>query len=92
MVQCQIFLIQTLVNVTVEDPGLPVLLHRNEMYMCLFEDSKGRFNITVPAVEVEPLTRYSCNIINQLREYSELNIGTIVIIGYSGTPNNGHSK
>ena len=61
-------------NVTVGGPGLPANLD-NEAYMCHFEDGRGRFNITVPAMEVIPLTQYTCDITNQTFMYDGVQAG-----------------
>ena len=61
-------------NVTVGGPGLPANLD-NETYMCHFEDSGGRFNITVPAMEVVPLIQYTCDITNQTFMYDGVQAG-----------------
>ena len=37
----------------------------NETYICFFEDSIGRFDIVVPAVEVTPGRAYTCDIRNE---------------------------
>ncbi len=55
-------------------PGLPTKL-QNETYSCHFEDSLGRFNITVPAMEVIPGTDYTCNITNEVPDYKGVQAG-----------------
>ena len=49
---------------SVSVPGLPAKLE-NESYRCQFEDSQGRFTITVPAMEAIPGSEYTCNITGQ---------------------------
>ena len=66
--------------VSVSPPGLPVPL-RNETYSCHLADSKGRFNITVPAVEVSPRTDYNCDIRGLVPDYQGLSAG--LYINYS---------
>ena len=61
-------------NVTVEGPGLPVRLE-NETYSCHFENSIGRFNITVPAVEVTPGRAYTCDIRDEDIAYDGIQFG-----------------
>jgi len=61
-------------NVSVSGLKLPAPLE-NESYSCHFEDSMGRFNITVPSVEVIPGTAYTCNITNQVPDYGGIQAG-----------------
>ena len=61
-------------SVSVGGPGLPAKL-RNETYSCYLEESLGRFNITVPAVEVNPSTDYTCNITNRVPDYEGIQAG-----------------
>ena len=63
------------VSVSVGGVGLPARLE-GESYSCHFEDSRGRFNITVPAVEQTPGTNYTCNITNQVPDYAGIQAGT----------------
>ena len=51
-----------------EGSGLPAQLE-NEPYSYFLEDSMGRFNITVPAVEVTPGRVYTCDIRNESIAY-----------------------
>ena len=62
-------------NVSVGGPGLPIIVE-DETYSCHLEDSMGRFNITVPAMEVTPRTEYSCNITNRVPDYQGVQAGT----------------
>ena len=57
-----------------EGPGLPAQLE-NETYSCFFEDSMGRFNITVPAVEMTPGRAYTCDIRNESIAYDGVQSG-----------------
>ena len=57
-----------------EGPGLRAKLE-NETYSCFFEDSTGRFNITVPAVEVTPGRVYTCDIRNESIAYDGVQSG-----------------
>ena len=55
-------------------PGLPAVLI-GESYSCHFEDSLGRFNITVPSMEVTPGTQYTCNITNIVQQFDGVQAG-----------------
>ncbi len=46
--------------------------------MSFFEDSEGRFNITVPSVEVTQGTSYTCNITNQVPLFNGVKAGMYV--------------
>ena len=59
-------------------PGLPTKLE-NEMYSCHLADSEGRFVITVPAVEVTTSTEYTCNIINNVPNFSGVQAGMSIV-------------
>ena len=61
-------------NVTIEGPGLPAGLE-SEIFSCCFEDSMGRFNITVPAVEVTPGRSYTCDIRDEDIAYDGIRSG-----------------
>lgn len=61
-------------SVAVGGPGLPDLLP-DESYSCLFVDSEGRFNFTVPAVAISSGTNYSCNITDRVPFYSGITAG-----------------
>ena len=71
--RCHLFVLIQL-NVTVSGPGMPANLD-NEIYMCHFDDSRGMFNITVPAVEVIPFTHYTCDITNETFMYDGVQAG-----------------
>ena len=62
--------------------GLPTKLG-DETYSCHFEDSLGRFNITVPAMEVIPNTNYTCNITNQVPDYQGVQAGKDHLLVYN---------
>ena len=55
-------------------PGLPAKFE-DEIYSCHFEDSLIRFTITVPAVEVNPGTDYTCNITTRVPDFDGLQAG-----------------
>ena len=55
-------------------PGLPAVLG-GESYSCHFEDSQGRFNITVASMEVTPGTQYTCNITNIAQQFGGVQAG-----------------
>ena len=57
-----------------EGSGLPAQLE-TEPYSCFWEDSMGRFNITVPAVEVTPGRAYTCDITNEDIAYDGVQSG-----------------
>ncbi len=59
-------------------PGLPTKI-RDEVYSCFFEDSEGRFNITVPSVEVTQGTSYTCNITNQVPPFDGVKAGMYIM-------------
>ncbi len=63
-------------NISVGGDGLPLKLE-DETYSCHFEDRLGRFNITVPAMEVIPGTDYTCNIINHVPDYPGVRAGKV---------------
>ena len=55
-------------------PGLPAkFIYEN--YLCHFEDSAGRFNITVQAEEIVEGTNYTCNITNLVPPYDGVQAG-----------------
>ena len=62
-------------------PGLPVKLP-DETYSCFFEDVMGRFNISVPSVEVTAGTSYTCDITDQVPSFDEVQVGMYTIIMY----------
>ena len=55
-------------------PGLPAVLG-GESYSCHFEDNLGRFNITVPSMEVTPGTQYTCNITTIVQQFGGVQAG-----------------
>ena len=60
-------------------PGLPAVLG-GESYSCHFEDSRGRFNITVPSVEVgSDRTQYTCDITNDLQLFQGVQAGRCIM-------------
>ena len=77
-------------NVSVGGPGLPINLE-GETYSCHLEDSMGRFNITVPAMEVTPRTEYTCNITNEVPVYEGVQAGKDNDCTCITTINNCHS-
>ena len=64
---------------SVGGPGLPANL-AGETYSCHLADSLGRFNITVPAMEVTPGTNYTCNITNRVPDYQGVQAGMQKVI------------
>ena len=50
----------------------------NETYSCRFEDSMGRFAITVPAVEMTPGRVFTCDIRNEGIAYDGVLAGKYV--------------
>ena len=48
-------------------------------YSCHLADSLGRFNITVPAMEVTPGTNYTCNITNRVPDYQGVQAGKVTL-------------
>ena len=65
-------------NVSVSGPGLPTKLD-NETYSCHLADSEGRFVIIVPAVEVTTSTEYTCNITNNVPDFSGVQAGMSIV-------------
>ena len=63
-------------------PGLPAVLGV-ELFSCHFEDSLGRFNITVASMEVTPGTQYTCNITNIVQQFGEVQRGRLPTNGDS---------
>ena len=60
-------------------PGLPAVLG-GESYSCHFEDSLGRFNITVPSVEVTPGAQYICNITKRVQQFGGVKASRFCIL------------
>ena len=60
-------------------PGLPVKLP-DETYLCFFEEVMGRFNISVPSVEITAGTSYTCDITDQVPSFDEVQVGMYTYI------------
>ena len=58
-------------------PGLPDKLP-DETYSCFFEEVMGRFNISVPSVEITAGTSYTCDITDQVPSFDEVQVGMYV--------------
>ena len=63
-------------------PGLPVKLP-DETYSCFFEEVMGRFNISVPSVEVTAGVSYTCDITDQVASFDAVQVGMYTFIATS---------